>query len=207
MNFKISMNLMTWAVAGLLMGAQADVVAGDAAAGEAKTAMCAGCHMPDGNSVVDMFPKLAGQGEQYIVKQLVDFKAGNRKNDTMAPMAMAVADGDMADIGAYFAKQVATPGAAADESKVALGKDVYRGGNILTGVPACMGCHGPTGRGNAPAKYPSLDGQHVTYILSQLNAFRDGSRSNDPNGMMRTVVMHMSTVEIEAVANYIATLK
>lgn len=206
MNSKISMNIMTWAVAGLLMGMQANAVAGDAAAGEAKTAMCAGCHMPDGNSVVDMFPKLAGQGEAYIVKQLADFKAGKRTNDTMAPMAMAVADEDMADIGAFYAKQVSTPVEAAD-SNLALGKDVYRGGNILTGVPACMGCHGPTGRGNAPAKYPSLGGQHATYIKSQLNAFRDGSRNNDPNGMMRSVVAQMSAAEMEAVANYIATLK
>ncbi|HEX5635991.1 MAG TPA: c-type cytochrome [Gammaproteobacteria bacterium] len=206
MNSKISMNIMTWAVAGLLMGMQANAVAGDAAAGEAKTAMCAGCHMPDGNSVVDMFPKLAGQGEAYIVKQLADFKAGKRTNDTMAPMAMAVADEDMADIGAFYAKQVSTP-VEATESNLALGKDVYRGGNILTGVPACMGCHGPTGRGNAPAKYPSLGGQHATYIKSQLNAFRDGSRNNDPNGMMRSVVAQMSAAEMEAVANYIATLK
>jgi cytochrome c553 len=206
MNSKISMNIMTWAVAGLLMAMQAHAVAGDAAAGEAKTAMCAGCHMPDGNSVVDMFPKLAGQGEAYIVKQLADFKAGKRTNDTMAPMAMAVADEDMADIGAFYAKQVSTPVEAAD-SNLALGKDVYRGGNILTGVPACMGCHGPTGRGNAPAKYPSLGGQHATYIKSQLNAFRDGSRNNDPNGMMRSVVAQMSAAEMEAVANYIATLK
>jgi cytochrome c553 len=194
------------AVASLLMGWQANVVAGDAAAGEAKAAMCAGCHMPDGNSVVDMFPKLAGQGEQYIVKQLSDFKAGKRTNDTMAPMAMAVADADMADVGAYYAKQVATPGTA-DDSKLALGKDVYRGGNMITGVPACMGCHGPNGSGNAPAKYPSLGGQHAGYITAQLNAFRDGTRSNDLNGMMRSVVARMSATEIEAVANYVATLK
>lgn len=206
MNSKISTKILTWAAAGLLVSFQANVVAGDAAAGEAKVAMCAGCHMPDGNSVVEMFPKLAGQGEQYIVKQLKDFKAGKRTNDTMAPMAMAVMDEDMADIGAFFAKQVSTPGTA-DETKLALGKDVYRGGNINAGVPACMGCHGPTGRGNAPAKYPSVSGQHVTYIVAQLNAFRDGSRSNDPNGMMRSVVARMSAAEIEAVANYIATLK
>jgi cytochrome c553 len=206
MNSKISMNLITLAVAGLLMGVQANVIAGDAAAGEAKTAMCAACHMPDGNSVVDIFPKLAGQGEHYIVKQLSDFKAGKRTNDTMAPMAMAVADEDMADIGAYYAKQAVTPGAATD-SNLTLGKDVYRGGNSVAGVPACMGCHGPAGSGNAPAKYPSLGGQHATYIKAQLNAFRDGSRNNDLNGMMRSVVARMSAAEIEAVANYIATLK
>jgi cytochrome c553 len=189
-----------------LMLANTPVMAGDAAKGEGKVAMCAGCHMPDGNSVVDMFPKLAGQNEQYIVKQLSDFKAGKRTNDTMAPMAMAVMDEDMADIGAFFAKQVAS-GATVDESKVALGKAIYRGGNINTGVPACMGCHGPNGRGNAPAKYPSLAGQHVMYTTTQLNAFRDGARSNDPNSMMRTVAAKLSNAEIEAVAHYIASMK
>ena len=206
MNSKIFMRFKTLAVAALLMGVQANGVAGDAAAGGAKSAMCAGCHMPDGNSVVDAFPKLAGMGEHYIVKQLIDFKTGKRTNDTMAPMAMAVADEDMADIGAYFAKQTVTVGTA-DESKLKLGKDVYRGGNSITAVPACLGCHGPTGKGNAPAKYPSLAGQHAVYVMAQLNAFRDGTRSNDANGMMRNVVAHMSAAEIEAVANYVATLK
>ena len=206
MNSKIYMNVKTLALAVLLMGVQTQVLAGDAAAGSVKSAMCAGCHMPDGNSVVDIFPKLAGMGEQYIVKQLSDFKSGKRSNDTMAPMAMAVADEDMADIGAYYAKQAVTP-ATADESKLKLGKDVYRGGNMVTAVPACSGCHSPTGKGNAPAAYPSLAGQHPTYIIAQLNAFRDGTRSNDNNGMMRSVVAQMSNAEIEAVANYVATLK
>lgn len=197
---------LLFAVASMLMVVQANGVAGDAAAGGAKSAMCASCHMPDGNSVVDMFPKLAGQGENYIVKQLSDFKAGKRSNGTMTPMAMMVADADMADIGAYFAKQVATPGTA-DDSKLKLGKDVFQGGNSITGVPACSGCHSPTGKGNAPARYPALAGQHATYIITQLNAFRDGSRNNDQNGMMRSVVAHMTTAEIEAVANYVTTLK
>jgi len=202
MNSKI-----LFAMAGLLMGIQAQAVAGDAAAGETKAAMCAGCHMADGNSVVDTFPKLAGQNEGYIVKQLSDFKAGKRTNDTMGPMAMAVADEDMADIGAYFAKQKRSAGTVADESKVALGKAIYRGGNTATGIPACMGCHMPDGKGNPPAKFPSLESQHVNYLIAQLKAFRDGSRSNDPNAMMRNVAAHMSDAEIEAVSNYIASLK
>ena len=194
------------AVFSLVMGVNATAVAGDAAAGEGKAAMCAACHMPDGNSVVDQFPKLAGQHEQYIVKQLTEFKEMKRKNDTMFGMAAALTEEDMADIGAYFAKFTATAGVA-DEAKVALGKDVYRGGNMNTGVPACMGCHGPTGAGNPTAKYPSLGGQHVAYTIAQLTAFRDGARDNDPNKMMRNVVSRMSNAEIEAVANYIAIMK
>ncbi|MCW8910516.1 MAG: cytochrome c4 [Gammaproteobacteria bacterium] len=195
------------AVFGLALSVNTSAMAaGDAAAGEAKAAACFGCHMPDGNSVVDQFPKLAGQHEKYSVKQLSEFKSMKRKNDIMLGMAAALSDQDMADLGAYFASKTATP-AVADESKVALGKDVYRGGNMNTGVPACMGCHGPTGAGNPTAGYPSLGGQHAAYTLAQLNAFRDGARDNDPAGMMRNVVARMSKEEIEAVANYIAIMK
>jgi len=190
----------------LFLGVNATAVAGDAAAGEGKSAMCAACHMADGNSVVPTFAKLAGQHEQYIVKQLADFKAMKRKDDTMFGMSAALSDEDMADIGAFFASKKSTP-TAADESKVALGQDVYRGGNMNTGVPACMGCHGPTGAGNPTANYPTLAGQHATYSIKQLNAFRDGTRDNDAGSMMRNIVARMSTAEIEAVANYIASMK
>ena len=96
---------------------------------------------------------------------------------------------------------------AADESKVALGQDIYRGGDMNTGVPACMGCHGPAGAGNPTAKYPTLAGQHVDYTIKQLNAFRDGTRANDAGSMMRNVAARMTTADIEAVANYIASMK
>ena len=202
MKFKILV-----AVFGLVLGVNTSAMAaGDAAAGEAKAAACFGCHMPDGNSVVDQFPKLAGQHEKYSTKQLIAFKSMKRKNDIMLGMAAALSDQDMADLGAYFASKAVTPGVA-DDSKVALGKDVYRGGNMTAGVPACMGCHGPAGEGNPAAGYPSLRGQHVAYTLAQLNAFRSGARDNDPASMMRSVVARMSTEEIEAVANYIAIMK
>lgn len=202
MKFKL---LVT--VFGLLLGMNSPAMAaGDAAAGEAKAAPCFGCHMPDGNSVVDQFPKLAGQHEKYSIKQLSEFKSMKRKNDIMFGMAVALSDQDMADLGAYFASKTITP-SVADDAKVALGKDIYRGGNMNTGVPACMGCHGPTGAGNPAAGYPSLGGQHVAYTLAQLNAFRDGARDNDPARMMRSVVARMSKEELEAVANYIAVMK
>lgn len=195
------------AVSSLVMAANtAAMAAGDAAAGEAKAAMCAACHMPDGNSVVDQFPKLAGQHEQYMVKQLTEFKAMVRKDDTMFGMSAALQDQDMADIAAYYASKEATA-AVADDAKVALGKDIYRGGNMSTGVPACMGCHGPAGAGNPTAKYPTVAGQHVAYTIKQLNAFRDGVRENDPNKMMANVAARMTKEEIEAVANYIASMK
>ncbi len=203
MNFKSLM-----AIFGLAFGLNATATAADLAAGEATAgAICAGCHMPDGNSVVEMFPKLAGQHAQYIAKQLNDYKSGARKDDTMTGMAATLAtDEDVANVSAFFASKKATP-AAADDSKLALGKDVYRGGNMASGLPACMGCHGPNGTGNPTAKFPALAGQHAAYTIKQLQMFRDGSRNNDSNRMMQNVAAKMTDAEIEAVANYLAQMQ
>jgi len=181
--------------------------AGDPAAGEATAAVCAGCHMMDGNSVDAQYPKLAGQHEKYIVKQLEDIKSGKRDAPIMMPFAsMLATQQDMENVAAYFARKTVTP-SEADQSKLALGKAIYTGGNMGTGVPACKGCHSPDGTGNKPAGYPSIKGQHASYIVTQLQNFRDKKRENDPNGMMRGVAAHMSNAEIEAVANYIAQMK
>lgn len=181
--------------------------AGDAAAGKAKAAACGGCHGVDGNSMVPTFPKLAGQGEKYIVKQIVDFKANTSRQDAMMiGMVAALSDKDAADIGAYYASKKLASAATADESKLALGREIFKGGNLQTGVPACQGCHGPTGAGMAAAGYPQVGGQHAAYTLKQLNAFKDGSRSNDADELMRNVLEMMTTEEIEAVAQYIASL-
>lgn len=203
------MNLKSlMAIFGLAFGLNATATAADIAAGEATAgAVCASCHMPDGNSVIETFPKLAGQSAQYISKQLNDFKSGARQDDTMTGMAFTVAtDEDVANVAAFYATKQSTPAGAADESKVARGKDIYRGGNSSTGLPACMGCHGPTGSGNPAAKFPALAGQFPAYIIKQLNAFADGTRSNDGNKMMSAVASKMSKAEIEAVANYIAQM-
>jgi len=182
--------------------------AGDAAAGKMKAAACGGCHGMDGNSMVPTFPKLAGQGERYIVKQISDFKANTTRQDPiMMGMVAALTDQDSADIGAYYQSQKLASAATFDESKIALGREIYKGGNLQTGVPACQGCHGPTGAGNAPAGYPQVGGQYGTYTLKQLKAFKDGTRSNDKNELMRLILAKMTDAEIEAVTHYIASLK
>ena len=203
MNFKFLI-----AAFGLLMAANTAAVAADAAAGQTKMIEggCVGCHMMDGNSVVDQFPKIAGQHEQYIIKQLNEFKTMVRKNDLMFGMSVGLTDEDIANLAAFLSTQAATA-SPANESIVALGKDIYNGGNISTGVPACMGCHGPNGSGNPTAKYPALVGQFPAYTAAQLKAFRDGSRSNDMNKMMRSIAVRMTDAEIDAVANYIAIMK
>ena len=181
--------------------------AGNAEAGKAKAASCGGCHGMDGNSVVPTFPKMAGQGEKYIVKQLAEFKANTtRKNDVMLGMAAALSEEDAADIGAFYASQKLAGPAPADESKLTLGRQIYKGGNLTDGIPACQACHGPRGGGIAGSGYPQVGGQYVDYTLAQLKAFRDGTRSNDDKMLMRSIVKDMTDEQMEAVAHYIASL-
>jgi len=179
--------------------------AGDAEAGKTKSAMCAACHGADGNSAAPNFPKLAGQHADYITKQLVQFKSGERTDATMNGMVAALSEQDMADLGAFYASQKGTVGKAA-EDKVALGETIYRAGNAASGVAACAACHGPQGAGNPMAKFPNLSGQHADYTALQLKNFRSAARANDAGSMMRGVAKKMSDTEIEAVAQYIQGL-
>ena len=182
--------------------------AGNAEAGKAKSAACGGCHGMDGNSMIPLYPKLAGQNEAYIVKQVKDFKANSeRQNAIMLGMVAALSDEDAADIGAYFQSQSVKEAATFDESKIAAGREIYKGGNLQTGIPACQACHGPSGGGMAGIGYPQLGGQYVDYTLLQLKAFKDGARKNDAKNVMRSIVEKMSDEDMAAVANYIASLK
>ena len=179
--------------------------AGDAAAGKTKSAACAACHGADGNSGVNpLWPKLAGQHPKYIKKQLHDFKAGKRKDGTMAPMAAPLTDQDIEDLAAYFSSQARTIGEAAKD-KVAQGEKLYRAGSS-NGAPACSGCHGPAGGGNGAANFPGLSGQSAAYVAKQLKDFRSGARNNDMNGMMAGVAAKLTDAEIDAVSQYIQGL-
>ncbi|KIF64483.1 cytochrome C [Pseudomonas fluorescens] len=182
--------------------------AGDAAAGQAKAAVCGACHGPDGNSMAPNFPKLAGQGERYLDKQLHDIKSGKRVVLEMTGLLTNLNDQDLADISAYFASQKGSVGAA-DPKIVARGEALFRGGNLEKGLPACTGCHSPNGAGNAAAGFPHLGGQHAQYIAKQLTDFRkeaDG-RANDGDAMtMRTIARKLSDEDIAAVSSYIQGL-
>jgi cytochrome c553 len=182
------------------------LAAGSKEAGQAKAATCSACHGMDGNSVNPEWPTIAGQHETYILTQLKAFKAGDRQNPLMSPMAMILSDEDMADLAAYFSSQAAR-GGEADPAKLKLGQRVYRSGKPGSQVMACAGCHGPAGRGNAPAAYPSIQGQHATYVAMQLRAYKAGTRSSDPNQMMRNVAATLSEDEIDAVASYVQGLR
>ncbi|WP_420599714.1 c-type cytochrome [Neptuniibacter sp.] len=179
--------------------------AGDATAGKGKTAVCGACHGADGNSPAAMFPKLAGQNEAYLVKQMNDIKSGARPVVEMTGLLDAMNDQDIADIAAYFAKQAGTVGHAA-EDLVAQGQKIYRGGIADKGVAACTACHTPTGAGMAQAGFPAIGGQHAAYTEKQLKLFRTGDRNNDPQGMMQDIAGKLSDAEIKAVSSYIQGL-
>ena len=201
---RLTLLLLLSAVLGASPSAHA---VGDPAAGKAKAGTCLACHGPDGNSVNPQWPKLAGQHAGYTRKQLIELQASEtRSNVMMAPMIAGLSEQDVDDLAAYYASQPRS-GGFASEARVALGEGIYRGGNLETGVAACTGCHGPQGRGDPLADFPSLAGQHAEYVVIQLRAFRSGERRNDFNAMMREVARWMSDEEMEAVAEYIAGLR
>jgi len=181
--------------------------AGDAEAGKAKSATCAACHGADGNSMAPTFPKIAGQGERYLIKQIKDVRDGRRTVPAMAPFVAGLSDTDVEDLAAYFSSQTPTA-AGAQQELVALGESIYRGGIASKNVPACLACHGPDGKGIDTAGFPRLAGQHAEYTKTQLTAFSMNQRTNDGDTkMMRDVAYRLHTTEIEAVASYIQGLR
>jgi cytochrome c553 len=188
----------------LLGSASLSLAAGNPEAGEEKAALCAGCHGDDGNAAAPIFPKLAGQHASFLIKQLHDFRSQKRVEPTMNAMAEPLTDEDVLDLAAFYtSKKITTEEAAPNQA----GEKLYKAGNLATGVPACTGCHGPKGRGNPSAGFPSLHGQYAAYLEKTLHDFRSGERANDSNEMMRKVAKHMSDEEIAAVSDYASTLK
>lgn len=208
-NAAVAITLM---FSGLVFAESQLLIEGDAEKGkEIAIGVCAGCHNADGNSVIPIYPVLAGQYAGYTAKQLMDFKTedeapAKRDNPIMAPMVATLSQDDMKNLAAYYAQQEPQPGIVNDASLLDMGKKLYQGGNLEHSIPACSSCHSPDGRG-IPPHYPRIDGQHAAYTLSQLQAFRQGTRKNDTNDTMQTVVSRMSEQEMKAVSEFIATLR
>ncbi|MEO8806735.1 MAG: c-type cytochrome [Burkholderiaceae bacterium] len=177
----------------------------DLAKGQAtSTNVCAACHTADGSRGSPANPILQGQHPEYLAKQLAEFKAGKRANAIMQGMAATLSDADMKDVSAFYAGKEAKPGFAKNKDLVSLGEKIYRGGIADRSIPACAGCHSPSGAG-LPAQYPRLAGQHADYTEAQLVAFRGGARKNSLP--MTGVAAKMNDKEIKAVSDYIAGLR
>jgi cytochrome c553 len=174
--------------------------------------VCAACHGADGNSVAPVNPNLAGQGAEYITRQLQHFKSGMRANPVMGAMSASLTPEEMVALGAYFSQQKPKGGTAKDPALAMTGQALFRGGVAAAGLPACASCHGPTGAG-IPRNYPRLAGQHADYAYAQLKAFKAGERGADKEGkdvqgrIMATIAQKMSDTQMKAAADYTAGLR
>jgi len=198
---------LAWLISGLMLGISINAQAEEAAAKSAQQTVnnvCAACHAPDGNSVISLNPKLAGQHPDYLEKQLTEFKSGKRANAVMSGMAGALSEAEMKELAIYFSSKKTALGKAKSNGAGSAGEKIYRAGNAATNVPACAACHSPNGAG-LPKQFPRLSGQHADYTLAQLKAFRSGERANAP--MMMAIAAKMSDAEMAAVADYIQGLR
>lgn len=187
--------------------AHAGPILGDAKAGESKSAACGACHGIDGNPTDRQYPKLAGQNEAYIARQITLFKSQKRQNPIMMGFAATLSEQDMHDIGAYFAGKASLPGVA-DDKLVERGQALYRAGDVKLGVPACMACHGPDGRGMAGAGFPQLGGQWTDYVAAKLKDWKAGTTwGDDANAkVMPAIAQKLSDADINAIASYVEGL-
>lgn len=197
-------------VAGLALAepaAQTAPVFGDAKAGETKAATCGACHGIDGNPSDKQYPKLAGQNEAYIARQITLFQTQKRQNAIMMGFAATLSVQDMYDIGAYFASKSSLPGIA-DEKLIERGQALYRGGDTKLGVPACMACHGPDGRGMAGTGFPQVSGQWADYVTAKLKDWKSGTTWGDDAKakVMPAIAQSLSEADINALASYVEGL-
>lgn len=198
------------ASAALASGVQADLAKGK----EIAESICAACHNVDGNSGISIYPKIAGQHIEYLNKEVIDIRDGKRNWGmavAMQPMVMDMSDEDIHHVNAFFAQQLAMPGESDPAGNMELGKQIYRGGLEAQGIPSCMSCHGPNGAGipagsiakDGVAGFPRISGQHKDYVLAQMQAFRDGTRTQ---AMMSPISHRLNDEQLDAVANYIQGL-
>jgi cytochrome c553 len=180
--------------------AKPDLAKGEAVAKQ----VCASCHAVDGSRGAPAYPILQGQHPAYLAKQLAEFKAGKRQNPIMQGMAAALSEADMRNVAAFYGSKSTKPGFAKNKDLVTLGEKIYRGGIADKGVPACAGCHSPSGAG-IPAQFPRIGGQHADYTTAQLTSFRTGARANTPT--MVAVAAKLNDKEIQAVSDYVAGLR
>jgi cytochrome c553 len=192
------------------------LVNGSIEAGKDKAVTCAACHGAAGNSVNPAWPNIAGQSASYLVDQIKAFQPGEdpqtqpalRSDPLMTSMAAPLSDEDIRDLAVYFESLPAAVNSVANPATVARAEALYRGGNSDAKIPACIACHGPSGRGNPAATYPMLSGQHATYTAKQLRDYASDSRTSDgKTKVMRDIAGRMSKNDIDAIASYVQGLK
>lgn len=180
--------------------------AGNALSGEKKALICSACHGAQGISNNPEWPHLAGQHASYLIKQLMDFKQGTRQAPTMTPLVANLSAEDIADIAAYYAQLPAVSTTKTDKLSPTRGQTLYKEGDKEQKITACITCHGPDGRGNAEAGFPSLRHQSMTYLVQQMHAFKSQQRQNDLNGLMHDISQHLNDDDVTALSEYISKI-
>ena len=205
--FTHALWMAAWA-GGMVTAQAADLRAGQKIA----ETVCAACHGKDGNGTAPVNPKLAGQHAGYLLKQMKDFttdKSGQVKRSDPVMNGMMItnySEQQLQDVAAWYASLEQKGAMARNLNTLRQGEKIYRAGIAASGVPACAACHGPNGKG-IPPQYPRISGQYAEYLEKQMFAFREGSRSNDHNSIMRDIAAKMTDEEIKAVVNYVAGLR
>ena len=210
----VCMLVLTASAGAQVTGDSADDMArrigsGNPVAGKLKSdvELCQGCHGETGVNAISSYPKLTGQYADYILKQLRNFKSGERQHPVMNGMAENVSDADMTDIAAYFASNEKMQGDGMGEN--VLGKNLFGKGDLKRDILPCASCHGVAGKGTLSGSdiYPVIGGQHKLYLREQLLNWRSGVRSNGSGGVMNFITKSLRDDEIDALSSYLAGLK
>lgn len=169
---------------------------------------CMACHGADGLGLAAAgFPRLAGLSAEYLSKQLTDFRSGTRVNPVMQPLAKALSDEEIRAVTMMLAKMPAPEPVHSLRSQIptSAAEKLARQGAWDRQIPACVSCHGLSGEGVGTA-FPPLSGQPAMYLVGQLNAWRDGTRHNDPNDLMGHIAKSLTPEEVQVIATYFASL-
>ncbi len=218
-------SVLTWlcGTAGMFVAGVSFAAEGSAANGQTiftngkgAAAACMTCHgdKAQGNDAMGA-PRLAGQGVVYLVKQLADF-AGDKRTPAgvgavMPAFAKELNEQDRKDVAAYvnsirtveLSDTKALKDSGTKIGDTANGQIIVKYG-VKDKVPACQSCHGYNGRGAAPM-FPMIGQQKYVYLVNQLHNWRDGSRANDPSGMMRAVAKTLSDDDINNAAAFLSS--
>lgn len=182
-----------------------DSIEGDIENGKTlATIKCERCHGEGGVSDDPDIPHLAAQSAAYLLKQLKDYKSRVRDDRSMYKHARKLDEQQMADIALWYESQP-LPEIKPLVIQELKAPQLVTKGDPARSIPPCEVCHGKDGK-TVAGEVPLLAGQHVNYLVSKMEYFRDGSRSNDPGGIVQAMLKNMSDVEIEALAKYYAAL-
>ena len=189
--------VVSWALgAAFVVAANAKVLAADVSAGRALAESCAACHGADGVSQMELTPSLAGQPDEFVQWQLVYFRSGVRKSDVMSPIAEALSNEDIRNLGTYYASLPPPQPAMAPDALAQKGEQIAL-------QHRCRSCHSDDYNGFRAAA--RLSGQREDVMVKALHDFKSGKRVGSGVASMADVTYELSDADMEALSHYMAT--